>query len=54
MSARVARQWRGATGKKENRQASATLGVVGDKGYGLLSGRLGMPEKWRSDDDGYT
>jgi SRSO17 transposase len=54
MRAGVARQWRGALGKAENRQARLTLDAVGDKGYRLLSARLDMPEKWRSNDDGYN
>lgn len=42
----VARQWCGATGKKENCQAGVFLGYASRKGYTLLDRRLYLPESW--------
>jgi SRSO17 transposase len=53
MSVGVARQWCGATRRKDNCQTSVTLGVVGDKGSELLDARLYMPIKWFSNDEDY-
>ena len=42
----VARQYCGAAGKVENCQSGVFVGYSSDKGYGLLSCRLYMPESW--------
>lgn len=45
-SAGVARQWCGASGKKDNCQAGVFLGYASRKGYTLLDRRLYLPEVW--------
>ncbi len=42
----VARQYCGELGKVENCQSGVFVSYSGNKGYGLLSGRLYMPERW--------
>ena len=42
----VARQYCGARGKVENCQSGVFVGYSSDKGYGLLTCRLYMPESW--------
>jgi len=42
----VARQYCGTVGKVENCQSGVFLGYSSDKGYGLLSCHLYMPESW--------
>jgi SRSO17 transposase len=42
----VARQWCGATGKKDNCQAGVFLGYASRKGYTLLDRRLYLPGSW--------
>jgi SRSO17 transposase len=42
----VARQYCGAAGKVENCQSGVFVGYSSNKGYGLLSCRLYMPESW--------
>jgi len=42
----VARQYCGSMGKVENCQCGVFVGYSSDKGYGLLSSRLYMPESW--------
>lgn len=49
-SAGVARQWCGATGKKDNCQAGVFLGYASRKGYTLLDRRLYLPESWFGED----
>ncbi len=49
-SAGVARQWCGATGKKDNCQAGVFLGYASRKGYTLLDRRLYLPESWFAGD----
>ena len=49
-SAGVARQWCGATGKKDNCQAGVFLGYSSRKGYTLLDRRLYLPESWFAED----
>lgn len=44
----VARQYCGAIGKVENCQSGVFVGYASEKGYGLLTGRLYMPEVWFS------
>jgi SRSO17 transposase len=44
----VARQYCGALGKVENCQCGVFVGYSSPKGYGLLAGRLYMPEIWFS------
>jgi SRSO17 transposase len=44
----VARQYCGPLGKVENCQSGVFIGYSSDKGYGLLSCRLYMPESWFS------
>jgi SRSO17 transposase len=44
----VARQYCGAAGKVENCQCGVFVGYSSDKGYGLLGGRLYMPQSWFS------
>ncbi len=46
----VARQWCGATGKKDNCQAGVFLGYASRKGYTLLDRRLYLPESWSGED----
>lgn len=47
----VARQYCGSVGKVENSQVGVYLGYANSKGgYGLLSSRLFMPEKWFEDE----
>ncbi len=46
----VARQWCGATGKKDNCQAGVFLGYASRKGYTFLDRRLYLPESWFGDD----
>jgi SRSO17 transposase len=46
----VARQYCGALGKVENCQCGVFVGYSSDKGYGLLSSRLFMPQSWFSDE----
>lgn len=46
----VARQYCGRLGKVENSQSGVFVAYSSKKGYGLLSGRLYMPEKWFSDE----
>ena len=45
-SAGVARQWCGASGKKDNCQAAVFLGYASRKGATLLDGRLYLPAVW--------
>lgn len=42
----VARQWCGATGKRDNCQAGVYLGYASRQGYTLLDRRLYLPELW--------
>jgi len=49
-SAGVARQWCGATGKKDNCQAGVFLGYASRKGYTLLDRRLYLPKSWFGED----
>ncbi|MDR0475439.1 MAG: IS701 family transposase [Treponema sp.] len=42
----VARQHCGPLGKTENCQAAVMIGYSGERGYGLLEGRLYLPQKW--------
>ena len=42
----VARQYCGERGNVENCQSGVFVGYSSAKGYGLLNGRLYMPEKW--------
>jgi SRSO17 transposase len=42
----VARQYCGAVGKVENCQSGVFVGYASQKGYGLLAGRLYLPERW--------
>ena len=44
----VARQYCGSVGKVENCQSGVFVGYSSEKGYGLLTGRLYMPEIWFS------
>ena len=44
----VSRQYCGAIGKVENCQSGVFVGYSSEKGYGLLAGRLYMPEIWFS------
>ena len=44
----VSRQYCGAIGKVENCQSGVFVGYSSEKGYGLLTGRLYMPEIWFS------
>jgi SRSO17 transposase len=44
----VARQYCGAMGKVENCQSGVFVGYASEKGYGLVTGRLYMPEIWFS------
>src|SRR5215218_9667496 len=45
-SAGVARQWCGASGKKDNCQAGVYLGYASRRGYTLLDRRLYLPASW--------
>jgi SRSO17 transposase len=49
-SAGVSRQYCGRLGKVDNCQASVMAGYVSPKGYGLLSRKLYIPEKWFGDE----
>ncbi len=42
----VARQWCGATGKRDNCQAGVYLGYASRRGYALLDRRLYLPPAW--------
>ncbi len=42
----VARQYCGARGKVENCQSGVFVGYASRKGYGLVTGRLYLPESW--------
>jgi len=44
----VSRQYCGAIGKVENCQSGVFVGYSSEKGYGLLAGRLYMPQIWFS------
>ena len=44
----VARQYCGALGKLDNCQSGVFVGYSSEKGYGLLTGRLYLPEAWFS------
>ncbi len=44
----VSRQYCGAIGKVENCQSGVFVGYSSEKGYGLLTGRLYLPEIWFS------
>jgi SRSO17 transposase len=46
----VSRQYCGALGKVENCQSGVFVGYTSEKGYGLLHGRLYMPQSWFSDE----
>ena len=46
----VARQHCGRLGKTENCQSGVFIGYASEKGYGLVSSELFMPEKWFSDE----
>ena len=46
----VARQYCGCIGKVENAQSGVFVGYSGEKGYGLLTCRLYMPEIWFSEE----
>ena len=46
----VARQYCGSMGKVENCQSGVYLGYVSERGYGLVSCRLYMPEPWFTDE----
>ena len=48
----VARQYCGSLGKVENCQSGVYLGYASDRGYGLVSSRLYMPQVWFSDEYG--
>jgi len=45
----VARQWCGATGKRDNCQAGVYLAYASRQGYTLLDRRLYLPEAWFTD-----
>ena len=45
----VARQWCGATGKRDNCQAGVYLGYASRQGYALLDRRLYLPAAWFTD-----
>jgi SRSO17 transposase len=47
-SAGVARQWCGASGKRDNCQAGVFVGYASRRGYTLLDRRLYLPELWFS------
>lgn len=46
----AARQYCGSLGKTENCQSGVFVGYSSSKGYGLIEGRLYMPEKWFSEE----
>lgn len=46
----VARQYSGRYGKVDNCQSGVFVGYSSSKGYGLLTGRLYMPEPWFSEE----
>jgi len=46
----VARQYCGRLGKVDNCQSGVFIGYSGKKGYGLLSCKLYMPERWFSEE----
>ena len=46
----VARQYCGSLGKTDNCQVGVFIGYSGAKGYGLINGKLFLPEKWFGDD----
>jgi SRSO17 transposase len=46
----VARQYCGSAGKVENCQSGVFVGYASDKGYGLLTAQLYMPERWFDDE----
>lgn len=46
----VARQYCGEAGKTENCQSGVFVGYASEKGYGLLTSQLYMPEKWFSEE----
>ena len=46
----VARQYCGSMGKVENCQSGVYLGYVSERGYGLVSSRLYMPQPWFTDE----
>ena len=46
----VARQYCGALWKVENCQSGVFVGYASRKGYGLVAGRLYLPERWFADD----
>jgi SRSO17 transposase len=46
----VARQHCGRLGKTENCQSGVFIGYASEKGYGLVSSELFMPEKWFTDE----
>jgi SRSO17 transposase len=48
-SAGVARQYCGRLGKKENCQSGVFLSYASEKGYGLVSGQLYLPQAWFGD-----
>lgn len=47
----VARQYCGSLGKVDNCQSGVFIGYSGQKGYGLLSSQLYMPEVWFSEEN---
>jgi len=49
-SVAVARQYCGAVGKVENCQSGVFVGYTSRKGYGLVTSRLYMPERWFAED----
>lgn len=49
-SAGVARQYCGATGKRDNCQVGVFIGYSGSNGYGLIDRELYVPEKWFGED----
>jgi len=51
-SAGVARQYCGRLGKRENSQAGVFVSYASEKGYGLIDGKLYLPERWF--DDSYS
>lgn len=46
----VARQHCGPLGKTDNCQATVMVGYSGERGYGLMEGRLYLPQKWFGDE----
>jgi SRSO17 transposase len=49
-SAGVMRQYCGRIGKVDSCQAGIFIGYASEKGYGLINGRLYVPEKWMDDE----